>query len=536
MGNNIRSSSRPKALAPSIPMPPLADAMDAVHLSVDRFCLLAGVEALAEMMEEDATTVCGARHRRHGDRRGYRWGRTHSEIGYHGGKVKVARPRVRDRAGKEVSLESWQALRDGNLLLEWALNLMVLNVSTRKYHRAVRLPEGDLAKARGDGTSKSAVSRRFVALSRKKMKAWLASDLSDLSELDLLVIQIDGLHVGDHVLMAAIGVDGNGDKHVLAVVEGATENTVVVQALIDNLLARGLDPTLPRLFIVDGAKALSKAIRNTFGVAAAIQRCQVHKGRNIIERLPQHLHASVKKALRQAWDQDDANKAERLLRNLVRRLEHEEPGVSGSILEGLEEILTVIRLGLPHELRRSLACTNIVENALGTVRQVTRNVKRWRHAEMALRWTAAGLLEAQCVTHMPPFTGGQPSTSALENPPRERPGTCGICAHDRWLLNGLQCSEDRQGIGFHLTDCRLPAHPCAPGTAASYSTHVLQPRAVVERPRHVTQPAPKSGGLAHAKSFISASARRFSRVSTSIRFTPCHTVEWSRRNSTAMRG
>ena len=149
---------------------------------------------------------------------------------------------------------------------------------------------------------------------------------------------------------------------MMAVVEGATENTVVVQALLDNLLARGLDPTLPRLFIVDGAKAL------TFGVAAAIQRCD--KGRNIIERLPLHLHASVKKALRQAWDQDDANKAERLLRNLARRLEHEEPGVSGSILEGLEEILTVIRLGLPHELRRSLACTNIVENALGTVRQV----------------------------------------------------------------------------------------------------------------------------------------------------------------------
>ena len=188
------------------------------------------------MMEEDATTVCGARHRRHGNRRGYRWGHTQSEIGYHGGRVKVQRPRVRDHAGKEVGLESWQVLRDGNLLLEWALNLMVLNVSTRKYHRAVRLPEGDLAKARGDGTSKSAVSRRFVALSRKKMKAWLASDLS---ELDLLVIQIDGLHVGDHVLVAAIGVDGNGDKHVLAVVEGATENTVVVQALLDNLLARG---------------------------------------------------------------------------------------------------------------------------------------------------------------------------------------------------------------------------------------------------------------------------------------------------------
>ena len=156
MGKNIRSSSSPKALATSFPMPPLADAMDAVRLSVDRFCLLAGVEALAEMMEEDATTVCGARHRRHGNRRGYRWGHTQSEIGYHGGRVKVQRPRVRDHAGKEVGLESWQVLRDGNLLLEWALNLMVLNVSTRKYHRAVRLPEGDLAKARGDGTSKSA--------------------------------------------------------------------------------------------------------------------------------------------------------------------------------------------------------------------------------------------------------------------------------------------------------------------------------------------------------------------------------------------
>jgi transposase-like protein len=366
--------------------------MEDVSLGVDRFCLLAGIEALREMMEEDATTVCGARHRRHGDRRGYRWGTCVSEIGFHGGRVKVPRPRVRDRAGKEVSLESWEALRDGDLLLEWALNLMVLNVSTRKYRRAVRLPESDLPGVRGDGTSKSAVSRRFVALSRKKMRAWLTSDLSTL---DLLVIQIDGLHVGDHVLMAAIGVDGNGDKHVLAVVEGATENTVVVQALLDNLVGRGLDPTGPRLFIVDGAKALTKAIRNTFGTAAAIQRCQVHKGRNIIERLDVTLHAGVKKALRQAWDQDDADKAERLLRNLARRLEREEPGVSGSILEGLDEILTVIRLGLPHELRRSLACTNIIENALGTVRQVSHNVKRWRNAEMALRWTAAGMMEAQ---------------------------------------------------------------------------------------------------------------------------------------------
>ena len=236
MGNNIRSSSRPKALAPSIPMPPLADAMDAVHLSVDRFCLLAGVEALAEMMEEDATTVCGARHRRHGDRRGYRWGRTHSEIGYHGGKVKVARPRVRDRAGRGELGELAGATR-------WQPDCRV----GAQPDGAERVdpqvpPRGPSARGR---PGESAWRRHLEVVPfpgalwrchRKKMKAWLASDLS---ELDLLVIQIDGLHVGDHVLMAAIGVDGNGDKHVLAVVEGATENTVVVQALIDNLLARG---------------------------------------------------------------------------------------------------------------------------------------------------------------------------------------------------------------------------------------------------------------------------------------------------------
>jgi transposase-like protein len=394
MTKDIPNARLSKVLATPLPLavPSLPSALEDLRVSVDRFCLLAGVEALGEMLAEDAEALCGPRHARSPERRGYRWGTTASAVAYQGGKVKVSRPRVRDLAGTEMSLPSWQALSDPDLLRAWATNLMVLNVSTRKYRRAVRLPEGDLPVAKGDATSKSAVSRRFVALTRRKLKAWLASDLS---ALDLLVIQIDGLHVGDHVLVAAVGVDGRGDKHVLGIAEGATENAATVQALLDNLIARGLDPSLPRLFIVDGAKALSKAIRNTFGIAAAIQRCQVHKGRNITERLDEHLHAGVKKTLRQAWDQDDADKAERLLKNLARRLEHEQPGVSASILEGLDEILTVIRLGLPRELRRSLACTNAIENALGTVRTVSRNVKRWRNAEMALRWTAAGLIEAQ---------------------------------------------------------------------------------------------------------------------------------------------
>jgi transposase-like protein len=270
---------------------------------------------------------------------------------------------------------------------------MLLNVATRKFRRAVRLPECDVPAPAGSGVSKSAASRHFVALSGARLREWLAADLSGL---DPLVVQIDGIHISEHlVLVAAIGIDAQGIKHPLALIEGATENTAVAQALIDDLIARGLDPAVPRLFIIDGSKALSRAIRRSFGRHTAIQRCQIHKARNIMERLPKPLHASVRRALRQAWELNDAAKAERLIRNLAQRLEREAPGVSGSLLEGLDEILTVTRLGLPAELRRSLACTNIIENMMGTVRRISRNVKRWSSASMALRWTAAAMLEAR---------------------------------------------------------------------------------------------------------------------------------------------
>ena len=388
---NDRSSEPSCRLLPSMP-----EAFDDPRMSVDRFCLLAGPRVFERDDVGGRGSLVRFAPRPLGRAQGPSMGaRPRSEIADHGGKVKVERPRVRDFAGREMSLPSWELLSEPELLQAWAMNLMVINVSTRKYARAVRLPDdagGDLPAASGDATSKSAVSRRFVALTRSKLKAWLASPLDDL---DLVVLQIDGLHVGDHLMVAAIGIDTGGAKHVLGLAEGATENAATVQAMLDNLIERGLDPERPRLYIVDGAKALSKAIRRSFGRAAALQRRQVHKGRNITDRLDESLHAGVRKVLRQAWQQDDAAKAERLLRNLARRLEHDAPGVSGSILEGLDEILTVIRLGLPPQLRRSLACTNAIENAIGTVRTVRRNVKRWRNAEMALRWTAAGLLEAQ---------------------------------------------------------------------------------------------------------------------------------------------
>lgn len=377
----------------SIPSAPsLERAWEDVHVSFERFCLTAGIGALEEMLRDDAERLAGPRHGRKPERAGRRWGVTTGKIGFHGGKVDVRRPRIRSLAGREVPLPNWQAAQTEDWLGRWAMNLMLINVSTRKLRRAVRLPEGDLPAVSGDGTSKSAASRQFVALSAARMAGWMTADLS---QLDLLAIQIDGLHVGDElVLVAALGIDADGNKHPLGLMEGATENAAVVQALIDNLIERGLDPAVCRLFIVDGAKALSKVIRRTFGAHTPIQRCQIHKARNVIERLPKALHASVRKALRQAWEIDDADKAERLLRNLARRLEGEASGVAKSILEGLGEMLTVNRLGLPLELRRALACTNAIENMMGTVRRVCRNVKRWRNAEMALRWTAAGMMEA----------------------------------------------------------------------------------------------------------------------------------------------
>ena len=381
-----RVSTPSIALPPATAMGAVGKAWDEMSESFDRFCLAAGVDALGAMMEKDAEEACGARHVRSEGRRGHRWGRTQGKIGFHAGKVSVERLRVRDLAGQELALPSWERAVAEDWLGKWAMNLMLINVSTRKFRRAVRLPEGDIPAPAGSGVSKSAASRHFVALSAARMKEWMGADLSGL---DIMVVQIDGIHISEHLmLVAALGIDSEGVKHPLGLMEGATEHSAVVQALIDDLIERGLDPAVPRLFIIDGSKAL-------FGSHTPIQRCQIHKARNIMERLSPALHASVRRVLRQAWELDDAEKAEKLIRNLAQRLERDAPGVSKSILEGLDDILTVSRLGLPAELRRSLACTNIIENMMGTVRRVTRNVKRWSSPSMALRWTAAAMHEAK---------------------------------------------------------------------------------------------------------------------------------------------
>ena len=387
------TSSKALATAPNVHTL-VEEAYDTMAASFEQFCLMAGIESLTQMMDEDVHHLAGQRYEHRSGKPGYRWGHTKAQVGFHGGKVDVDRPRVRNRStGKEMALPSWEELASHGFLEQWAMNLMVMNVATRKFCRAVRLPEAGVSAKAGSGLSKSAVSRRFKTLTQAKFDEWMGSDLS---ELDLVAIQIDGLHLDDHLLMiGAVGIEVSGQKHPLGVVEGATENAATVQALLDNLIGRGLDPDGCFLFIVDGAKALSKSLRRTFGADIPIQRCRIHKARNITDRLVPKHHAAVRRTLKQAWELGDVDKAEKLMRNLARRFEQEAPDVSRSILEGLDEILTVVRLGLPIELRRSLASTNIIESMNSVIRQVCRNVKRWRDAKMALRWTAAGMLEAK---------------------------------------------------------------------------------------------------------------------------------------------
>ena len=252
-----KKAKAPRIFSGTIDGPPssgtLALNWQTVRESFDRFCLTAGIATLASMMEDDAERLCGPRHSRSKRRGGHRWGRTTGRLDFHGGTVPVERSRGH---GGEIPLPSWEAARSEDWLGRWAMNLTLINVSTRKFGRAVRLPDGDVPAGRGDSRSKSAVSRRFVELSAARMAEWMSSDLS---QLGLLAFQIDGLHIREELtLVAAVGIDSEGNKHPLAVVEGATENTATVQAVLDNLIGRGLDPGICRLFIVDGVKALTK--------------------------------------------------------------------------------------------------------------------------------------------------------------------------------------------------------------------------------------------------------------------------------------
>jgi transposase-like protein len=353
------------------------------------FVLLAGMEALAREMEDDRTLLCGPKGAFQDDRRAYRHGHDVGTLVLGGRKVRMPKPRVRSVEGDELELPHWRLFSHEDPLDERMQEQILVGVSTRKYARSLEpLP----ASLKETGIRRSSVSRRFVARTTRIVEEFLGRSLE---EIDLPVILLDGIHLGDHVLVVALGIDITGKKHVLGVVEGTTESEEVCKSLLRNLINRGLRVERARLFVIDGGKGLRKAIRTVFGEWALVQRCQVHKARNVLEHLPERQRVWVRASLMRAWSAPTVGRARDLLRTLAGKLYGDHPGAANSIEEGLDETLTLIRLGLVGALHRSLRSTNPIENLQGSIRRVTRNVKRWKGGSMALRWTVSAVLDAE---------------------------------------------------------------------------------------------------------------------------------------------
>lgn len=347
-----------------------------------------GMQVVLTMLEEERTAFCGPRHKQGPERRARRHGHADGELVLGGRLVGVRRPRLRGEDG-EIALPSWTTFSERDPLNERAVEQMIVGVSTRKYGRSLE-PVDRKLKTRG--TSKSAVSRRFVMLTEARVKTWLKRDLSSI---DLAALMIDGLHVDDHVLLVALAIDVDGRKHVLGMREGATENATSCTELLSDLQARGLRTDRAILAVLDGSKALAKSVKAVFGARVRIQRCQAHKVRNVVDQLPESMRTSVRQAMRQAYRSKNVKRAKQQLENLARRLRDNHPGAAASLEEGLDDTLTVMAFGLPEWLERTLSTTNAIENLIGSARDLGRRVKRWRDARMIVRWIATACIEAE---------------------------------------------------------------------------------------------------------------------------------------------
>lgn len=386
---SIRGSQSSFASVVPVSVPPLEAVLSDVKSAFFGLCVSAGKQVLASMMEADRIALCGPKGRPDAQRRALRGGHTRSWLTLGGRRVPMRRPRARSMAGEELALESFGWAESRDPLNEVTLAAIAAGVSTRRYAGTLdRLPASELQRS----VSRSDVSRRFVALSAEQLGECFSRRLE---KLDLPVVLVDGIHFRERVVLLALGIDSQGNKHILGLREGSTENATVVRALLSDLVERGLQPERSRLWVIDGSKALRRAIRDLFGEHALVQRCQVHKLRNVLAHLPEHAHASVRRAINDAWNSRDPGLALKQLERLARSLERTHPGAGGSLREGLEETLTVQRLGIDGALYLTLRSTNPIENLNGAVAHHTRNVKRWRDGKMLLRWIGAALLQAR---------------------------------------------------------------------------------------------------------------------------------------------
>ncbi|MDA0365544.1 MAG: IS256 family transposase [Chloroflexi bacterium] len=351
----------------------------------------AGLQVLGAVMEAEVTDLAGPKGQWNRDRTAVRHGDDTGEVTLGGRRVPIRRPRVRtaDRS-KEVPLQSYERFRSTELLGRLTLQRMLAKLSTRRYGAGLE-PVGRAVEAVARSTSRSAVSRRFVAATEHALAELLARDLSGL---DLVCLMIDGVHFAGHTCVVALGIDAEGVKHPLAVEEGDTENATLVKSLLVALRERGLDVTRPILCVLDGAKALASAVQAVFD-HPVIHRCRQHKLRNVRDKLPDAVASVVEREMRAAYRSPDPLAAQAALEALARKLDRAHPGAAASLREGLSETLTINRLNVPPSLARTLHSTNPIESMIEICRDHSRNVKRWQDGKMALRWCAAGMAEAK---------------------------------------------------------------------------------------------------------------------------------------------
>jgi transposase-like protein len=350
-----------------------------------------GLGVLAELMEEEVDEVVGPKGKHNTERSAVRHGHEAGEVTLGGRRVQVERPRVRSADGEsELPLRTYQHFADRDPFSRHVLEQLLAGVSTRRFERT-REPVGAEVEAAARSTSRSAVSREFIARTRENLLALMSRRLDDLR---LAVLMLDGIELKGRCCVVALGITTDGVKLPLGLWDGSTENATVAKQLLSNLIARGLDTGQGALCVIDGAKALRKAVDEVLG-PVPVQRCVRHKERNVLDHLPERDRPAVKQRLRRAWARDDHERALDELRAVASELERSHPGAAASLREGMAETLTVSRLGVKGSLKQTLQSTNPCESMIEIVRRTSRNVKRWQSGEMCLRWTAAGMLEAE---------------------------------------------------------------------------------------------------------------------------------------------
>jgi putative transposase len=387
--NYQTETARDATVMPEGLMVAMADIAGAAEEGLLALAVATGFGVLTAMMDEDVTALCGPKGRHDPQRTAVRHGSEAGSVTLGGRRVPVRRPRVRGTNGGELAVATYEQFSSTEILGRMAMERMLAKLSTRRYRLGLE-PVGAPVEAKATSTSKSAVSRRFVQATEKALAKLLAADLS---ALDLVALMVDGVHFAGHLCVVALGIGIDGTKHPLGLVEGSTENTTLVTELIVDLRERGLDTTKPILAVLDGSKALRRAVLDVFD-HPVIARCQLHKIRNVEDKLPDALGSSVAKKMRAAYRNPDPLAGEATLEDLARQLAKAHPGAAGSLREGLAETFTVARLGVPPTLARTLRSTNAIESMIEICRDHSTNVKRWTDGQMALRWCAAGMVEA----------------------------------------------------------------------------------------------------------------------------------------------